>query len=68
MGARVELLGEKHLAGMIEDGDGERIGAIHAGGDEGRRAVGAGERGEGQRAKRRERLQEASPVSRHRAN
>ena len=68
MGARVELLGEQHVAGMIEDGDRERIGAVHARGDEGRRAIGAGERGEGQRAERRERLEETPPVSRHRAN
>ena len=68
MGARVELLGEEHVAGMVEDGDGECVGAVHPRGDEGRRAVGAGQRGEGQRAERRKRLEEAPPVSRHRAN
>ncbi len=56
------------LAGMVEDGDGEGIGAIHTRRDEGRRAVGAGERREGQRAERRERLEETPPVSRHRVN
>ncbi len=67
VGAGVELLGEEDFTGMIEDGERERFGAIHARGDEGGRPIGAGKRGEGQRAERRERLEETPPVSRHRA-
>ena len=68
MGSCVQLLGEKHVAGVVEDGDGERIGTVHPCGDEGGRAIGTGERREGKRAERRERLQETPSVSRHRAN